>query len=59
MIGHDASQHSFVIQMPVPRSSRREERIMQLFRMLNWSVKLLDFNFLFQANPIIISLLFT
>ncbi|WAR58696.1 hypothetical protein PtB15_10B34 [Puccinia triticina] len=35
MIGHDASQHSFVIQMPVPRSSRREERIMQLFRMLN------------------------
>ncbi|PLW40616.1 hypothetical protein PCANC_13021 [Puccinia coronata f. sp. avenae] len=35
MIGHDASQHSFVIQLPVPRSSRREERIMQLFRMLN------------------------
>lgn len=35
MIGHDASQHSFVIQMPVPRFSRREERIMQFFRMLN------------------------
>ncbi|KAI9615596.1 hypothetical protein H4Q26_011538 [Puccinia striiformis f. sp. tritici PST-130] len=35
MIGHDASQHSFVIQMPVPRTGRREERIMQLFRMLN------------------------
>ncbi|MBW0462525.1 hypothetical protein O181_002240 [Austropuccinia psidii MF-1] len=35
MIGHDASQHSFVIQMPTPRPSRREERIMQFFRMLN------------------------
>ncbi|CAH7675619.1 hypothetical protein PPACK8108_LOCUS10651 [Phakopsora pachyrhizi] len=40
IIGHDATQHQFLIQMPVPRSSRREERIMQLFRMLNCSLSL-------------------
>ncbi|KAK4051001.1 transcription-associated protein 1 [Microbotryomycetes sp. JL201] len=33
--GHDGSTHSFAIQVPSVRTSRREERIMQLFRMLN------------------------
>ncbi|KAH9809005.1 hypothetical protein DFH28DRAFT_1037181 [Melampsora americana] len=35
MIGHDASKHTFIIQLPLPRASRREERVMQCFRMLN------------------------
>ncbi|KAG0146838.1 hypothetical protein CROQUDRAFT_656816 [Cronartium quercuum f. sp. fusiforme G11] len=35
LIGHDASKHTFIVQMPLPRASRREERIMQFFRMLN------------------------
>ncbi|KAF2718982.1 hypothetical protein K431DRAFT_252186 [Polychaeton citri CBS 116435] len=33
--GHDGSVHPFAIQHPVPRSSRREERILQLFRIFN------------------------
>ena len=35
MVGYDGSQHSFAIQLPAPRSSRREEKLQQLFRMLN------------------------
>ncbi|GAA96948.1 uncharacterized protein L969DRAFT_90354 [Mixia osmundae IAM 14324] len=35
IVGHDSSLHSFAIQLPAARHSRREERIMQLFRMLN------------------------
>ncbi|KAI8983535.1 hypothetical protein BDB01DRAFT_850672 [Pilobolus umbonatus] len=34
--GHDGSIHPFVIQNPVARQFRREERLMQLFRMLNY-----------------------
>lgn len=33
--GHDGSVHPFAIQHPAPRHSRREERILQLFRMFN------------------------
>ncbi|CAG8494689.1 11619_t:CDS:10, partial [Ambispora leptoticha] len=33
--GHDGSLHSFAVQQPAARLSRREERIMQFFRMLN------------------------
>ncbi|TKX26698.1 transcription-associated protein [Elsinoe australis] len=33
--GHDGSIHPFAIQHPTPRSSRREERILQLFRIFN------------------------
>ncbi|CAG8494971.1 1279_t:CDS:10 [Ambispora gerdemannii] len=33
--GHDGSLHSFAVQQPAARHSRREERIMQFFRMLN------------------------
>jgi transformation/transcription domain-associated protein len=33
--GHDGSVHPFAIQFPAARSSRREERILQLFRILN------------------------
>lgn len=33
--GHDGSMHPFAIQHPAARHSRREERIMQLFRILN------------------------
>jgi len=40
ILGHDGSTHRFAIQVPSVRTSRREERIMQLFRMLNWSVAL-------------------
>ncbi|SGY18766.1 BQ5605_C014g07468 [Microbotryum silenes-dioicae] len=35
ILGHDGSTHRFAIQVPSARTSRREERIMQLFRMLN------------------------
>lgn len=35
MVGYDGSLHTFAIQLPAPRGSRREEKIMQLFRMLN------------------------
>lgn len=35
ILGHDGSIHRFAIQVPSVRTSRREERIMQLFRMLN------------------------
>ncbi|KAK4700569.1 transformation/transcription domain-associated protein, partial [Phenoliferia sp. Uapishka_3] len=35
ILGHDGSVHRFAIQVPSVRTSRREERIMQLFRMLN------------------------
>lgn len=33
--GHDGSVHPFAIQHPTARHSRREERIMQLFRIFN------------------------
>lgn len=33
--GHDGSVHPFCIQHPAPRHSRREERILQLFRIFN------------------------
>ncbi|CAO3698502.1 unnamed protein product [Rhizopus microsporus] len=33
--GHDGSLHPFVIQNPSARQFRREERLMQLFRLLN------------------------
>ncbi|KAL5115621.1 transcription-associated protein 1 [Pleosporales sp. CAS-2024a] len=33
--GHDGSVHPFAIQYPAARSSRREERILQLFRIFN------------------------
>ncbi|KAF2703422.1 hypothetical protein K504DRAFT_451614 [Pleomassaria siparia CBS 279.74] len=33
--GHDGSIHSFAVQFPAARSSRREERILQLFRIFN------------------------
>ncbi|WPG98564.1 Hypothetical protein R9X50_00135600 [Acrodontium crateriforme] len=33
--GHDGSIHPFAIQHPAPRHSRREERILQLFRIFN------------------------
>ena len=33
--GHDGSMHSFKIQNPSGRNSRREERIIQLFRIMN------------------------
>lgn len=33
--GHDGSIHPFSIQHPAPRHSRREERILQLFRIFN------------------------
>lgn len=35
MVGYDGSHHAFTIQLPSPRGSRREEKISQLFRMLN------------------------
>jgi len=33
--GHDGSIHAFAVQHPAARSSRREERILQLFRIFN------------------------
>jgi transformation/transcription domain-associated protein len=33
--GHDGSVHPFAIQFPAARSSRREERMLQLFRIFN------------------------
>ena len=33
--GHDGSIHPFAIQHPSPRHARREERMLQLFRILN------------------------
>ncbi|KAL6601053.1 hypothetical protein U3516DRAFT_602921 [Neocallimastix sp. 'constans'] len=33
--GHDGSSHSFVVQHPAARQCRREERIVQLFRIMN------------------------
>lgn len=33
--GHDGSIHPFAVQYPAARTSRREERILQLFRILN------------------------
>lgn len=33
--GHDGSLHSFMIQHPTPRTCRREERMMQMFRFFN------------------------
>jgi transformation/transcription domain-associated protein len=33
--GHDGTVHPFAIQFPAARSSRREERILQLFRIFN------------------------
>ncbi|GMM58795.1 histone acetyltransferase [Maudiozyma humilis] len=39
--GHDGSVHSFAVQSPAARHSRREERMFQLYRLLN---KILDKN---------------
>ncbi|KAJ3082179.1 hypothetical protein HK100_009727, partial [Physocladia obscura] len=37
--GHDGSLHPFIVQHPAARNCRREERIIQLFRILNgWVV---------------------
>jgi transformation/transcription domain-associated protein len=33
--GHDGSFNPFVIQHPAPKQCRREERTLQLFRILN------------------------
>lgn len=33
--GHDGSTHCFTIQHPTPRTCRREERMMQMFRFFN------------------------
>jgi transformation/transcription domain-associated protein len=33
--GHDGSVHPFAVQHPTPRHSRREERVVQLFRIFN------------------------
>ena len=33
--GHDGSKYPFIVQNPAARHARREERIMQLFRILN------------------------
>jgi len=35
IVGHDGSLHPFGIQNPASRSSRREERLVQFFRLLN------------------------
>jgi transformation/transcription domain-associated protein len=35
MIGHDSSIHTFSVQLPAARHCRREERLTQLFRILN------------------------
>lgn len=35
MRGHDGSVHTFAVQHPAPRPCRREERIVQLFRIFN------------------------
>ena len=35
MVGHDGSNHTFAVQHPLPRGSRREEKMSQFFRMLN------------------------
>jgi transformation/transcription domain-associated protein len=35
MHGHNGSLHTFAVQHPSPRSCRREERLVQLFRMMN------------------------
>lgn len=37
--GTDGSVHQFSIQIPAGRNARREERIMQLLRLLNWLVR--------------------
>lgn len=34
--GHDGSMHTFAVQHPAARHCRREERILQLFRIFNW-----------------------
>ncbi|KAL5037675.1 transcription-associated protein 1 [Batrachochytrium dendrobatidis] len=35
ILGHDGSSHRFTVQNPAARHCRREERILQLFRILN------------------------
>ena len=35
IVGHEASQHLFIIQHPAAKQCRREERTEQLFRLLN------------------------
>lgn len=35
MIGHDGSVYTFIIQNPSMRACRREERLYQLFTLLN------------------------
>ncbi|ORY29461.1 hypothetical protein BCR33DRAFT_724710 [Rhizoclosmatium globosum] len=37
--GHDGTLHPFIIQHPAARTCRREERIMQLFRILNGALE--------------------
>ncbi|ORE10738.1 hypothetical protein BCV72DRAFT_199208 [Rhizopus microsporus var. microsporus] len=37
--GHDGSLHPFLVQNPVARQFRREERLMQLFRLLNYIIE--------------------
>lgn len=39
MIGSDSSTHSFSVQMPAARHCRREERLVQMFRILNSVLK--------------------
>nr|KAJ3422805.1 hypothetical protein HK105_006243 [Polyrhizophydium stewartii] len=36
--GHDGSQHRFIVQHPAARHCRRDERILQLFRILNEAI---------------------
>ncbi|CCH58153.1 hypothetical protein TBLA_0A03540 [Henningerozyma blattae CBS 6284] len=38
MRGHDGSMHAFAVQYPAVRHSRREERMFQLYRLLNESL---------------------
>ena len=43
IVGHDGSQHPFAVQSPAVRHCRREERVMQLFRLLNECVVMIAF----------------
>jgi transformation/transcription domain-associated protein len=40
MRGNDGSLHPFVVQNPSQRHCRREERVIQLFRIMNRSVEM-------------------
>ncbi|KAG8921641.1 hypothetical protein FRC01_000141 [Tulasnella sp. 417] len=35
ILGHDGTKHSFIVQLPTSRTSRREEKLHQLFRIFN------------------------